>query len=715
MANLTRVPQWGRIYENFGEDPYLISRMTVAYIRALQENNVIACVKAFVCNNQEWNRHDVDVKVDERTLREIYFPAFKAAVKEAHVLSMMGAYNKVNGNHCCESSYLITDILKGEWGFKGFIMSDWGGVHNTLKAANAGMDMEMPSGEYFGDALLQAVRDGQLEEKIIDNKVRRILRVMFQAGLFDSRQRNDRSVIDSKEHRLLARELAQKSIVLLKNDQNILPLQKSGVKSIAVIGPNADVARMYGCGSGWLDAFNKISPLQGMRNKVAEDCLIYFERASRQKRSELPYIDPALLIPSEVDSKKQGLWAEYFNNSFLQGRPVLTRVDDVIDFNWGTGSPAPGIVNEERFSIRWTGKIVIPETGTYELGFNADNGFRLYLDNKLLIDSWSVENQSAGVLKTVLVDLMAHQHYDLRVEYFENIGTSRAKLGMARYFKDPPIDRAIDVAKNSDVVVVCAGLNDDLEGEDIDRETLALPTEQIDLIQKVSQVNKNTVVVLFNAGPLTMADWIEHVPAVIEAFYPGQEGGNALADILFGDVNPSGKLPMTFIKKWQDSPAYKTYPGATEIASYSEGLYVGYRYFDSKNIQPLFPFGYGLSYTQFKYSDLKINPTSITKDHNVTISLKVKNIGRRSGDEIVQLYVRDIKSSVDRPFKELKDFKRIPLEAGEEKRVTFTLDSRALSFFDTKTKKWIVEPGQFEVLIGCSSRDIRAKGLFELE
>ncbi len=714
LINIARVPQWGRIYESFGEDPFLTSQMTVTYINALQSNGVIACVKTLACNNQEFNRRDVNANISERALHEIYFPACKAAVEKADVGAVMTAYNMVNGDYCCESKFLIKDILKDQWGFNGFIMSDWGSVHNTKKATNAGLDLEMPSGQHFGDSLMTFVQTGQIPSEIIDEKVRRILRVMFKFGLFDDRVKSKNDTLDPTKHRALALEMAQNSMVLLKNEKNFLPLDKNKIHSIAVVGPNSDVARTYGCGSGWLDSFYKISPLEGLQNKVGNNVQIYFVRGSRQKRTELPVLNSTLLIPPENVNIFHGLKGEYFNNPDLQGEPVLTRVDQQIDFNWGTGSPVPGIVNAEKFSIRWTGKVVAPESGTFEIGFNADNGFRLFMDEQLLIDSWKTDDQSPGVLKTVLVGMEATRQYEIKIEFYENVGTSRAKLGMTRYDHRPAIAQAVKSAIKSDVAVVCVGLNDQLEGEDLDREYLQLPADQIELINNVSQVNKNCIVVLFNAGPVTMQEWINNVPVVIEAFYPGQEGGNALADILFGDINPSGKLPMTFMKRWEDSPSFANYPGTKESVDYSEGIYVGYRYFDTNNVEPLFPFGHGLSYTQFQYRQLKIIPQVIDKNDTIYISATVENIGNRAGDEIVQLYIRDVKSSIDRPFKELKGFKKIHLKAAQSTVVGFELNISAFSFFHPTLKSWIVEPGIFEVMIGSSSKDIRLRDRFNL-
>ena len=710
--NIARVPNGGRTFESFGEDPFLMSRMAIAYIKGIQHRGVITCTKHFICNNQEWNRFDVDIKVDERTLREIYLPAFKAAVQDADTWSIMAGYNQINGHYACDNEYLLTDLLKNEWGFAGIVVSDWDAIKNTIKTANAGLDLEMPNEKYMGEALLKAVKNGQVEESIINDKVRRLLRVMFKAGLFKESTEKKSGAVNTKEHQELALEVARKGIVLLKNEKKFLPLNKEKIESIAVIGPNANEAQLYGGGSGWLESFYKITPLEGLKNKVGDKIVVNFAKGIGVKRTELPIIESSALIPPNAEKNEHGLQGEYFNNRDVEGKPVLTRIDKQVDFNWKRESPAPGIVNLDKFSVRWTGKLISPGAGTYEIGVNADNGVRVYLDDKLLVDSWT--DQAPDQLKSGYINLVANQKYDIRIEFYENIGEAMAKLGMAPYNADVEIAEAVELARKSDIVIICAGLDKDLEGEARDRDKLELPTDQINLIKAISDVNENIIVVLNNATPILMNEWIDKVPAIIEAWYPGQEGGNAIADILFGDVNPSGKLPLTFIKTWESSPIYNTYPGSKEVANYTEGIFVGYRYFDKYNIEPLFPFGHGLSYTDFSYSNLKIDQNSFINDGTIKIVLSVQNTGKIKGDEIVQLYVHDVESSVDRPIKELKGFKRITLKPEEKQVVSFELNRNSLAFYNAKEKKWIVEPGQFEIIVGSSSKDIRLKDIFEL-
>lgn len=724
--NILRSPVHGRSFEALGEDPYLVSRIVVAYIKGAQSQKVIACPKHFVANNQEWNRFSVDVKVDERALHEIYFPAFKAAVQEADAWSMMTAYNKLNGDWTAESHYLLTEVLRNDWGFSGFTVSDWGGTHSTVGTANAGLDLEMPEGRFMGKDLLLAVKSGEVDEATIDKKISNIFRIMFKAGLFDETPEAYGGIANTKERRDLALKVAHESIVLLKNKilqgQNIkfLPFNKEKINTIAVIGPNGNVARVDGGGSGAYHGYYQISPLQGILNKIENNIEVKFDRGIPEKSLVLPIAGNSYYLLPNSDTE-HGVKAEYFNNKELKGEPALVRNEKAIDFNWGygeivagggPGSPDPEIINIDSWSARWTGKFVSPGNGVYEIGLKADNGVRLYLDGKLIVDAWT--DAKPGMFKTATFKFEAGRKYDLKIEFYENWGSSRCKLGIAPYKPKEINKSAIELAKNSDVVVLCMGLNGIIEGEGIDRDELSLPKDQIKLIHAITAVNKNIVVVLNNGTPITMSDWIDEVPAIVDAFYPGQEGGNALADILFGDVNPSGKLPMTFPKKWEDTPVVNSYPGAKEYAYYDEGIFVGYRWYDKNNIEPLFPFGFGLSYTTFAYSELKLSKNSMQLDDEIEISIQVKNTGTMDGDEVVQLYISDKKASVEREVKSLKGFARINLKVGESKSVVFKIAEKDLAFYDIKNKTWKAEKGTFEVLIGTSSRDIKLKKSFKL-
>ncbi len=731
MINIIRLPFWGRSFEVFSEDPYLSSRMTVAYVKGVQSKNVIACTKVLTANNQEWNRIKVDAQIDERAMREIYFPSMKAAVQEANTWSVMTSYNKVNGDYGSESKYLLTDVLKDEWGFDGFVVSDWNGTHSTVKMANAGLDLEMPHAKFYGSKLLEAVNNGDVAESLINDKVTRILRGMFKAGLFDESAESYGGHSNTPDRNSLAREVAQKSIVLLKNRNDFLPLPKNKIKSIAVIGPNGDVARMTAGGSGDLTGNYGISPFEGIQNKLGKNANVEFARGIPEKKAFLPIVAPKYFM---LEDGTPGIKAEYFNSINLEGEPALTYIEENIRFNWNPetngvsdaeyqvgdnngdykGSPKAGVINTDNWSARWSGLLKSPGDGVYEVGFISNNGFKLFLDGEKVLDNWL--DGLPAQLKSTRFKFKTDHVYKIRVEFYEETGTAHCYFGFEPYVPDTEkMNEAIALARKSDVVLLCLGLNKKMEGEANDRTELGLEIAQVELLKEVVAVNKNTIVVLNNGTPITMDEWIDDVPAIVDAFYPGQEGGNALADILFGYVNPSGKLPVTFLKRWEDSPAFGTYPGIREKAIYEEGIFVGYRHFDKENIEPLFPFGFGLSYTTFEFSNLKLSKTSMHKEDELTIEFTVKNSGKVAGDEIVQLYISDKEASVEREVKSLKGFKRISLKSRESKKIILSIDKSALAFYDVNSKSWVAEPGEFEVLIGASSRDIRLQRVFVLK
>ena len=709
--NIHRTPLGGRNFESYGEDPYLTARLAVAYVNGVQSQKIGTSPKHYACNNQEWERFTISTELDERTLREIYLPAFKASITEADAWTVMASYNKINGDYGCANEYLLTDILKNEWGFRGLVVSDWWAIKSTVKSANAGCDLEMPGpGKYFNaNKLLTAINKKQISEKVINDKVRRILRVMFLMELFDDAEKKYKGAVNTKEHKLLAQEIAQNAIVLLKNDKKLLPLQREKIKSIAVIGPNANFARLGGGGSSTVSPSYSISPLEGLKNKCEnEEIEVRFAQGC-MIACDLKKIKQSLLKPSSSTKKENGLQAEYFNNMNFSGKPVLKRIDKEVFFDWEGSSPA-GNVNNDKFSVRWTG-ILTPElSGEYEIGLMSDDGSRLFINDKLIVDNWG---DHAIATKKNPVILEAGVEYNICIEYYDNSYGAVIKLGWIP--PDDPFKKAKEIAAESDVAIVFAGLYHGIEGEGVDKKDMYLPKPQDDLINEIVDVNENTIVVLINGTPLDMNKWIDKVHTLVEAWYPGQEGGYAIADILFGDVNPSGKMPVTFPKKYEDSASYSNYPGKNGKVHFKEGIFVGYRHFDKNQIEPLFPFGYGLSYTEFKYSNLKITPDKVTDNKTIEVSLDVENIGDVQGKEVVQLYIHDKKSSLERPINELKGFKKINLKPGEKKTVQFTLDESSLSFFHPDKKKWVCEQGIFEVRIGSSSRDIRLNGSFMVE
>jgi beta-glucosidase len=596
-VNINRVPLWGRNFEGYGEDPYLSGQMGVAYIRGVQGEGVIPSLKHFAANNEEFERHRLDEKIDERTLHEIYLPAFKAAVQQADVWTVMSAYEKVNGEYCAENPYLLTDILKKEFGFKGFVVSDWGSTYSTAPTVNAGMDLEMPGGPpakamltsprsimsgnsgvwLEADKVLADVKAGKITEATIDDNVGRILRVIILSGIMDNPHAATGEV-DTPAQQQIVREGETEGIVLLKNQNNLLPLDASKIHSIAVIGPNAIVARTGGGGSSLVRPKYAISPLQGI-----------------QKRA-------------------------------------------------GTG---------------------IQVTSALGVGMEGEDPTH---------------------------DTPEARAADLKV--------------------------ATDAAAKADVAIVVVGRYNKLESEGFDVKTMDLPAGQDELIAAVEKANPHTVVVLNTGDPVTMSKWLETTPALLDMWYGGEEAGNALASVLFGDANPSGKLPVSLPKKFEDSPAAKTYPGQNLHTEYTEGIYVGYRYYDTKNVEPQFPFGFGLSYTTFEYSDLKVGEMTVINGTkrlaNPLVQVNVRNAGSRAGAEVVELYVHDGHAKIDRPVHELKDFQRVELQPGETKTVTLPLGASAFEYWSPAKKQWVLEPGTFEVEVGASSRDIRLKAPVEV-
>ncbi|WP_238387921.1 glycoside hydrolase family 3 C-terminal domain-containing protein [Pararcticibacter amylolyticus] len=582
--NIMRTPLNGRNFEYMSEDPYLISKMVVGYIKGVQDQGVSASLKHYMGNNQEIRRDGINVEMSERALQEIYLPGFKAAVIEGDVNTVMGSYNKLRGEYCTYNDYLINKILKGEWGFKGLVMSDWGAIHSTKEALLGGADLEMgtdlsmmPNPDYnkffFADPALKLVRNGEIKESVIDEKVRRILRVMFKTHMFGKRPQGTYA---TKEHAAVAKKVAEEGIILLQNKKNVLPLNRQSVKTIAVIGANANRENAMGGGSSQVRPRYEITPLKGLQNLVGNSIGLRFEQGYTIARNAKA--DPAL-IEKAVEAARSSEIA-----------------------------------------------IVV---GGWTHGYN----YAIWDDNK----------------------------YDT---------------------------------------------------EGYDKPDMKMPFGQDELISAVAKTNPNTIVILYGGGPIDMSAWADKVKGIIQAGYPGQEGGDALAEIIFGDVNPSGKLTVTFPKKLEDSPAHKLgeYPGDSVNVHYKEDIFVGYRYFDTYKVQPLFPFGHGLSYTSFRYSPL----STAVSNGLVTVTMTIQNTGIKAGAEVVQLYVKDKKASVKRPEKELKGFQKVFLKPGESVTVAFRLDKDAFSFFDEKTGKWVQEAGDFELLAGSSSRDIRVKSKVKL-
>ena len=705
--NIYRAPMNGRNFEYLGEDPYLAGRMAVGIIEGIQSQRVIATAKHFVGNNMEYGRMDHSSDIDERTLREIYLPAFEASVKEAHVGALMDAYNLLNGTYMTANGYFNTTVARKEWGFDGIMMSDWGATHDGIAAANNGMDLEMPSGQFMSaQTLLPAIQRGEVTVATIDEKVRRILRKAIEFGFYDREQTDASIPLYSQEGREIALEAARSGMVLLKNEKNLLPLDKKKIKTIVVLGPEAYPAVVGGGGSSLTKPFNSVSFLEGISNYAGKDVRVL-------SFTEVAPLDEIVAQTKLVTSPggPGGVQGEYFDNEELRGEPALVRTDERLDFHWGEGSYSQkGPV--DHFSARWTAYFVAPAEGDYKFYVSTDDGARLFIDDSLVIDDWRRHGET---LNTYAKHLDAGKAYKIRLEYFEGTGTATARLGIGTG-EQRVTDAMKQLAAKADAVVLCMGFDPSSEGEAFDR-TFRLPSGQDAFIEQLAAVNKNTIVVLTGGGNVDMARWIDKVPGLLHAWYPGQEGGTALAQILFGEYSPSGKLPASFERRWEDNSTYKSYypqKGDKHI-EYTEGVFVGYRHFDRSNVKPLFPFGYGLSYTRFEYSNLKVEPVSTGKDVLARVSFKIKNVGSRAGAEVAQLYVGEAHPSVPRPVKELKGFAKVDLRPGETKDVTLTLDRRAFAYFDVKKHDWVADPGDFSVSVGESSAAIMLENTFHLK
>jgi beta-glucosidase len=727
-----RTPFGGRNFEYMtGEDPFLGSQLVPKVIQEIQRQGVWACAKHFVCNDQEENRTNINTVVDERTLREIYLPPFEAAVKQGHVATVMGAFNFLQigtlpSAQCNESSFLLTEILKKEWGFTGFVMSDYDAIHNGVNAYLAGCDLDLPNGQFMNSTTLgPLILNGTLPESILDDKVRRILREVVSFGFLDRQQLDPSIPLDDPRSELAALDTAREGIVLLKNDGNLLPLQGNQVHSIAVLGPAALGAPPTGFGSSFVTPISFVSELDGIQDEAPEGTSVDLISACTLDPSTAPW----QFINANGEAV-QGLQGQYFTSPDLSGTPAVTRVDNEIDFDWEQGQ-IPVSQNQATFSAKWTGQIVAQISGDQVFRVCADGGVRLIVNGQTLIDNFnSPPLPPLGFGPTVAfsakISAVAGQAYSVELDYHRVpgfFGSAFVKPGggvggllgvqLSWASLQPPSNFA-----KYDAVVVCVGTNNQYDGEGYDRP-FQLPEFQDELIQNVSRVNSRTIVVTNSGGSFDVQPWINQVRGLIHAGYPGQNGGQALAEILFGIVNPSGKLPFTWEKRIKDNPAFATFPMPLNQhppgITYSEGVFVGYRGYEHNGIQPQYPFGFGLSYTTFSYSDLKIAPPQLNGNNHVTVSFTVTNTGNLAGAEIAELYVGQQKPPITRPIKELKGFQKVFLQPGESKKVTLELDQRSVAYFNTTIQQWDGLPGTYNVLVGASSQDIRLSGQFSVK
>lgn len=752
-VNIYRASKGARNFEYFGEDPYLTSAMVVPFIQAVQEGGVIATVKHFAANDQEFDRYTVSTEVSERALQEIYLPPFKAAVKEAGVKAVMTGYNLVNGVYCTEHKHLI-DILKKDWDFKGILMSDWACTHSAIGAANHGLDLEMGSKSWFNrEKLLPLIKSGEITEEVINEKVQRVYGACIEMGFFDRPQQDTSIPTYNDKANKMALEGAHEGIVLLKNDKNILPLRQP--KVIAVIGPTANNSIINdrahnvngivygGGGSSKVHPWYVVNALEGIKQEFPEATVMYTEGVSNQFK-------PRLFRSSKFRTKKgeRGLEARYYalasdntspqqqSDNLIQqqalaaGRTItnnqptsaskqnvsdeanliLQRVDATVNHEWW-GSPFNESKLGSDYRVCWEGYVDVEKSDSLLFFVDAQGAYRLWIDGELVLDA--SQSQSFDV-RNYAIAAQKGSSKQVRLEFWNQRSTpAEIRMGYA-YQADIDFSEAKRLAAQADVVVFCAGLDGSIELEGRDRP-FDLPYGQDLLIKELIAINPQTVVAIHAGGGVNMMSWVKDVPAIVHAFYPGQEGGRALAQILSGKVNPSAKLPFTLEKRWEDSPACGFYDETRKEKKiyYKEGIFVGYRGYDQKQIEPLFPFGFGLSYTTFSYSDLAIEVVN-KKAAEVKVSFRITNTGQKQGGEIAQLYVSDLKSKEVRPMQELKRFDKVWLNPGESKVVTLTLSKDAFHYYSEKQSQWVLEPGLFNLRIGASSRDIRLEGTVKL-
>ncbi|WP_299347473.1 glycoside hydrolase family 3 protein [uncultured Pseudoxanthomonas sp.] len=741
--NIFRDPRWGRGQETYGEDPYLTSRMGVAFVRGLQGDDptyrkLDATAKHLaVHSGPEADRHHFDAKPSKRDLYDTYLPAFEALVKEGDVDAVMGAYNRVYGESASASRFLLRDVLRRDWGFKGYVVSDCWAIVDIWKnhkivatreqaaalAVKNGTELEC--GEEYA-TLPAAVRQGLISEAEIDDAVTRLFAARMRLGMFDPPERVrwariPYGVNQAPAHDALALKAARESLVLLKND-GILPLSRS-LKRIAVIGPTADDT-MALLGNYFGTPAAPVTILQGVRD-AAKGIEVSYARGvdlveGRDDPAATPLIEAAYLRPS-ADSPERGLRGEYFRTQDLSGSPALVRTDAQIGFRWDRGSPTDNLqargeagpgqgVPNDRFSIRWSGQLLPPVSGRYRIEAAADDGFRLYVDGRRVLDHWTDSDRLRS--DGVELDLQAGRAYDLRLEYYDAERDAGVRLAWRMPGAKPPFEEAIDVARNADVVVFVGGLTGDVEGEEMtvnypgfaggDRTDLRLPATQRALLEALHATGKPVVLVLTGGSALAV-DWAqENLPAILMSWYPGQRGGTAVGETLFGDANPGGRLPVTFYTAGQPMPAFDDYT--------MEGR--TYRYFRGT---PLYPFGHGLSYTRFDYGELRTDAPTVSPDGRLRVQVEVANAGKRAGDEVVQLYVRPLQAAAGGAQQELRGFQRIHLAPGERRTVTFELSPhQALRRYDEARGAYVVPPGRYELRVGASSADVRARVPFEV-
>ena len=705
-VNIHRSVTNGRNFECYSEDPELTAALAVGYIKGLQDKRVSATIKHFVGNESEIERTTISSEIDERTMREIYLRPFEDAVKKAGTWGIMSSYNKLNGTFAAENHWLLTKVLREDWGYDGIVMSDWFGSRTTEPTINAGLDLEMPGpARDRGAKLVAAVEAGTVSRDMVRTRALNILRLMDRVGSLDDTTEFQERADDRPEHRALIRRAGAEGTVLLKND-GILPLAKTG--RIAVIGPNAKTAQVMGGGSAQLNPHYLVSPFDGLAAAVGAENLTYAAGCTNHRWEPLLTSD---------------LTVEFFDNRTLNGQPAHTEAMPMSMAFWFPPF-AGGKVDPTNFSARITAKVTPDASGVHTLGLHAAGFARAYLDGKLVIDlgegKWTKGRTffEEGCDEVVADLILTTGTEDLiTVEYVckssDNLTFAALRFGLSRPLSDADIAQAAHVAAAAETAIVFVGRSGEWDTEGSDLDNISLPGRQDELVAAVLAANPRTVVVLQTGGPVELP-WMDQAPAILQAWYPGQECGNAIADVLFGDADPAGRLPQTFPYRWQDNPTRsqdpEVYPGLNGKVRYEEGLFIGYRHYERVGIPPMFPFGHGLSYTTFEIGNLSVVP----RDGGAEATLTVTNTGEREGSTVVQIYVTDDHASVDRPARELKTFAKLRLAAGEVRTVSLSLDARAFAYFDVEQGNWRVEAGTFTLSAGFSATDIRATAQVEL-
>jgi beta-glucosidase len=722
--NLHRHPLGGRHFECYAEDPHLTAEIGVAWIRGVQRQGVAACVKHYVCNDSEFERHTISSDVAERPLRELYLLPFEHAVKRAASWSLMGSYNKVNGTYACEHRELLRDVLKGEWAFDGAVISDWYAVQDGPACARGGLDLEMPGPpRHWGPKLAEAVRRGEVPECDVDEAVRRMLRLALRTGAFETAGQAEPAerAEDRPEHRALARRAARESIVLLKNERGALPLAGGApLRRLAVIGPNARHTSIQGGGSARVTPHYEVTLLAGIEERAAAAGAIVLHAAGCTSHKRVPLPDRSWL--SSASGTGRGLTAEYWNGLVAEGPPAAVRRAGRLEFTW-FGAFAREI-DHRSFCARLSGKFTPPESGAWTFAIATAGRARLLLDGQVVVDAWdgwlrgdSFYNMGSSEI-TGSAHLEAGRSYDVQVDYarIEAPLMAGLRIGMLPPIGDDALREAVELARSCDAALVAVGRDADWETEGVDRRDLSLPGRQAELVAAVAAANPRTIVALNTGSPCEMP-WLERVPAALQIWFGGQEAGRALADVLFGDADPGGRLPTTFPRRLEDTPAYLGYPGEHGHVLYGEGVFAGHRAYDARGVEPLFPFGHGLSYTRFEYGEPQARVEEAADeagDVQVRIAVDVTNVGERAGQEVVQCYLADLEASAARPPRELRAFAKVELAPGERRRVELRLGADALSFWDPTRKAWVAEAGEFEARVGSSSRQLPVAARFRL-